>query len=309
MSVDREPPAVRRLGVVVRGGVEAEEVVPDLVEQASELGLEVFVEPLSRDVAPPGTAEYHDPSEVDAVVSLGGDGTLLRAARALVGTGTPLLGVNVGHLGFLTHAALGEVRTALSRLAAGEYLLEPRFTLAIETGVAGESNRALNEVVVNKAGAARVARLELFVSNGMDEEEELARFSADGVLVATPTGSTAYSLSAGGPIVEPSVDCLTVTPIAPHTLALRPVVLPPHLTVRIAPVEGESEMIVTLDGQEGFTLPTGGVRVYRSDDAVQLVRFAGQSFFETLRRKLRWGARPGASAGEASADPVGPTGE
>ncbi|HKK93620.1 MAG TPA: NAD(+)/NADH kinase [Longimicrobiales bacterium] len=300
MSVDREPPAVRSLGVVVRGGVEAEEVVPDLVRQASDLGIEVRVEPLSRDVAPPGTPEYHDPSEVDAVLSLGGDGTLLRAARALVGTGTPLLGVNVGHLGFLTHAALDEVGTALSRLASGDYLLEPRFTLAIETGVAGESNRALNEVVVNKAGAARVARLELFVSNGMDEEE-LASFSADGVLVSTPTGSTAYSLSAGGPIVEPSVDCLTVTPIAPHTLALRPVVLPPHLTVRIAPVEGESEMVVTLDGQESFTLPTGGVRVYRSDDAVQLVRFAGQSFFETLRRKLRWGARPGSLPGDASA--------
>jgi len=300
MSVDREPPAVRSLGVVVRGGVEAEEVVPDLVRQASDLGIEVRVEPLSRDVAPPGTPEYHDPSEVDAVLSLGGDGTLLRAARALVGTGTPLLGVNVGHLGFLTHAALDEVGTALSRLASGDYLLEPRFTLAIETGVAGESNRALNEVVVNKAGAARVARLELFVSNGMDEEE-LASFSADGVLVSTPTGSTAYSLSAGGPIVEPSVDCLTVTPIAPHTLALRPVVLPPHLTVRIAPVEGESEMVVTLDGQESFTLPTGGVRVYRSDDAVQLVRFAGQSFFETLRRKLRWGARPGSLPVDASA--------
>ncbi len=289
----RDVPTVGSIGVVVRGGVEASEVLAEVVAAAEALGIEVRVEPLARDVAPDGVGEYTDPTRVDAVVSLGGDGTLLRAARSLVGSATPLLGVNVGHLGFLTHATLDEIGPVLSRLASGEYLLEPRFTLAVETGVAGEAHRALNEVVVNKAGAARVARLDLFVDDGDGQEEELARFSADGVLVATPTGSTAYSLSAGGPIVEPSVDCLTVTPVAPHTLALRPVVLPPHLTVRIVPMEGESEMTVTLDGQESFTLPASGVRVRRSDDAVQLVRFEGQSFFETLRRKLRWSARPG----------------
>jgi len=289
-------PAVGSIGVVVRGGVAAEEVLPEVIRAASALGVEVRVESIALDAAPEGTPLYRSPSEVDAVVSLGGDGTLLRAARALVGTETPLLGVNVGHLGFLTHAAIAEVGPALSRLAAGTYELDPRYTLAVDAGVAGETHRALNEVVVNKAGAARVARLELFVESE-GREEELARFSADGVLVATPTGSTAYSLSAGGPIVEPSVDCLTVTPIAPHSLALRPVILPPHLVVRIAPVPGESEMIVTLDGQEGFSLPEGGVRVRRSDDAVLLVRFDGQSFFDTLRRKLRWAALPGGAVG------------
>ncbi len=288
-------PSIRSIGVVVRGGVEAGRVLPEVHRAADALGLSVRVEALAADAAPSGTPLYSDPSEVDAVVSLGGDGTLLRAARALVGTGTPLLGVNVGHLGFLTHAALDELGPSLARLASGDYQLDPRYTLAVDTGAAGESHRALNEVVVNKAGAARVSRLELFVQ-GAAGEEELARFSADGVLVATPTGSTAYSLSAGGPIVEPSVDCLTVTPIAPHTLALRPVILPPHLVVRIAPVEGESEMVVTLDGQEAFALPETGVRVRRSEDAVRLVRFNGQSFFDTLRRKLRWGARPGGTA-------------
>jgi NAD+ kinase len=295
--VIRDVPTIGSVGVVVRGGVEAKAVLADVVRAADALQVEVRVEPLALDDAPDGVGEYVHPSQVDAVVSLGGDGTLLRAARSLVGSGTPLLGVNVGHLGFLTHATLDEVGAVLSRLASGRYLLEPRFTLAVETGAAGESHRALNEAVVNKAGAARVARLEIFVDDGRGEEEELARFSADGVLVATPTGSTAYSLSAGGPIVEPSVDCLTVTPVAPHTLALRPVVLPPHLTVRIAPVDGEAEMTVTLDGQESFPLPSGGVRVYRSEDAVQLVRFEGQSFFETLRRKLRWAAAPGGAPG------------
>jgi NAD+ kinase len=296
--VIRDVPTVGSVGLVVRGGVDTSGVLAVVVRTAEALGIDVRVEPLAREFAPDGVGEYMDPGQVDAVVSLGGDGTLLRAARSLVGTGTPLLGVNVGHLGFLTHATLEEIGPVLSSLSSGQYLLEPRFTLAVETGVAGESHRALNEVVVNKAGAARVARLELFVDDGEDGEEELARFSADGVLVATPTGSTAYSLSAGGPIVEPSVDCLTVTPVAPHTLALRPVVLPPHLTVRIAPVEGESEMFVTLDGQESFPLPSGGVRVYRSEDALQLVRFEGQSFFDTLRRKLRWAAGPRGASGE-----------
>ncbi|MDT8368635.1 MAG: NAD(+)/NADH kinase [Longimicrobiales bacterium] len=288
--------AIRRVGIVVRGGARARDALGEVLTAAAALDIEVQVEPHSLDLAPAGTPSWTDPSEVDAVLSLGGDGTLLRAARSLVGVDTPLLGVNVGHLGFLTHAAIQEIGPALSSLSAGEYQLEPRFTLAVETGVAGETHRALNEVVVTRAGAARVARLELFVGEG-DREEELARFSADGVLVATPTGSTAYSLSAGGPIVEPSVDCLTVTPIAPHTLALRPIVLPPHLRVRIAPMMGEPEMTVTLDGQEGFTLPERGVDVCRSVDAVHLIRFDGESFFDTLRRKLRWGARPGGAMG------------
>jgi NAD+ kinase len=282
---------VGRIGVVVRDGERSIEVLSEVVAAARPLGIEVLVEPIALEVAPEGTGAYTAPADVDAVVSLGGDGTLLRAARALVGSGTPLLGVNVGHLGFLTHASLDEIAPTLSRLASGSYELERRFTLAVETGVAGEAHRALNEVVVNKAAVARVARLELFVGDG-DSEEELASFSADGVLVATPTGSTAYSLSAGGPLVEPTVDCLTVTPIAAHTLALRPIVLPPHLTVRIAPRAGEGEMIATIDGQEGFTLPEAGVRVRRSDDAVELVRFPDQSFFDTLRRKLRWAAGP-----------------
>lgn len=282
---------VSRIGVVVRDGERSRTVLGEVAAAARLLDLEVLVEPIALDVAPEGTGAYTDPDAVDAVVSLGGDGTLLRAARALVGRDTPLLGVNVGHLGFLTHASLDEIGPTLSRIASGDFELEPRFTLAVETGVAGEAHRALNEVVVNKAGVARVARLELFVGEGASEEE-LASFSADGVLVATPTGSTAYSLSAGGPLVEPTVDCLTVTPIAAHTLALRPIVLPPHLTVRIAPKTGEGEMIVTIDGQEGFVLPEGGVRVRRSEDSVKLVRFADQSFFETLRRKLRWGAGP-----------------
>lgn len=164
MAVRARP--VSRIGVVVRDGVRSREVLTEVIAAAKPLGLSIAVEPIALEDAPAGTSTYTDPTEVDAVVSLGGDGTLLRAARALVGTATPLLGVNVGDLGFLTQASLHEIEPTLERLASGSFGIEKRFTLAVETGIAGEAHRALNEVVVNKAGVARVARLELFVGDG-----------------------------------------------------------------------------------------------------------------------------------------------
>ncbi len=286
---------IRCIGVVVRDGERSTAVLQELIEAARSLEIEVRIEPGALDRADGVLTTYDDPSAVDAVVSLGGDGTLLRAARDLIGTGIPLLGVNLGRLGFLTHASIDEIRPALSRLAAGEYEVDQRLTLKVE-GLGGDPLQApqfvLNEVVVNKAGAARVARLELCVG-ATGREEPVGSFSADGVLVATPTGSTAYSMSAGGPIVEPSVDCLTVTPICPHTLAVRPLILPPHLSVRIVAAEPDPDIVFTIDGQAEVGMPEEGIRIQRADETLHLVRFPGQTFFGTLRRKLRWAARPG----------------
>lgn len=286
---------VRRIGVVVRDGERSESILAEMVEAAAPLGVELRVEPSAAGRAPDGLPVYEHPGQVDAVISLGGDGTLLRAARDLIGTDVPLLGVNLGHLGFLTHAGIDELGPALSSLAAGSYEVERRLTLRIdELGVEGPGrvHSALNEVVVTRAGVARVARLELFVGSE-GQEEEVGSFSGDGVLVGTPTGSTAYSLSAGGPIVEPSVDCLMVTPICPHTLAVRPLILPPHLSVRISGADPDPDLAATIDGQEGIPMPAAGIRIRRADVFLQLIRFPGQTFFGTLRRKLRWAARPG----------------
>jgi NAD+ kinase len=291
---------VRSLGVVVRqGGADAEKILARLATAARALDLELRVEPEAVAYAPEGTGTFEADCDdlPDLVVSLGGDGTLLRASRLILGRGVPLLGINLGHLGFLTAAADDELEQALDRVLAGDFVLEPRFTLQASVrdrdGTEVAAYRALNDIVVHKAGAARVARLEVRVGPA-GEEEDIGSFSGDGVIVATPTGSTAYNLSAGGPIVVPTMECLTVTPICPFTLAVRPLVVPSKEAVVVRALEPDPSLVLTVDGQDGRRLEDGEwVRVERGDAPLELVRFPGSTFFATLRRKLKWAARPG----------------
>lgn len=232
---------------------------------------------------------------VDLLLTLGGDGTLLRGARLVAGRDVPVLGINLGHLGFLTSIAEEGFEASLGRVLDGEYELDRRFTLEARVihadGSEGESYLALNDFVVHQAGVARVTRLDLFVGDA-DDRDEIGSFTGDGVVVATPTGSTAYSLSAGGPLIVPSVECIVVTPIAPHTLALRPLVIPAGEQVTVRGLERTESLVLTVDGQVGRELAAGDeVRVRRSDVRIALVRLPGQSFFATLRRKLNWAAR------------------
>lgn len=227
--------------------------------------------------------------DLDLVVTLGGDGTLLRGARLVATHGVPVLGINLGHLGFLTSAPREEIEPALERWRAGDYELDERMALAVHAedgdGTAGKVHLALNDAVLHKGGAARVIRLS--VSAWRDT---VGSYSADGIILATPTGSTAYSLSAGGPIVSPSVDCIIATPICPHTLGVRPLILPADETVTVEVLSPTEELILTIDGQEHERLiPGQKVVARRAPEPVRLVRFAGQTFFQTLRRKLKWG--------------------
>jgi NAD+ kinase len=229
-------------------------------------------------------------TKLDALMTLGGDGTLLRGARLLAGAETPILGVNLGRVGFLTTAARDSVATAVEALAAGRYAIERRQVLRAAIRGADGSERsathALNDVVVHKGGVARVVRLRVLIG-----KEEVGPYSADGIVVATPTGSTAYSLSAGGPIVVPGVEALVVTPICAHTLAVRPLVIPATSEVVIEPIAPwADDLLVSFDGQVGTTLVTGDrVEVRRADHRVLLVRLEGDSFFELMREKLHWG--------------------
>jgi NAD+ kinase len=228
-------------------------------------------------------------AELDLLLTLGGDGTLLRGARMVVLSGVPVLGINLGHLGFLTSAPRDEVEAALAHWLAGEYEIDERMALAVhaegEDGAAGKTHLALNDAVLHKAGAARVIRLSMRAMHDV-----VGSYSADGIILATPTGSTAYSLSAGGPIVSPTVDCIIATPICPHTLGVRPLVLPADETVTIEVLSPTEELILTIDGQEHERLVPGQkVVARRAEQPVRLVRFPGQTFFSTLRRKLRWG--------------------
>lgn len=227
---------------------------------------------------------------LDALVTLGGDGTLLRGARLLEGRETPILGVNLGRVGFLTSAARDSVEVAIEALATGRYAIERRQALrAVIIGVDGSERsltHALNDVVVHKGGVARVVRLRVLIDG-----DEVGPYSADGIVVATPTGSTAYSLSAGGPIVVPGVEALVVTPICAHTLAVRPLVIPSTCEVVIEPIAPwADDLLVSFDGQVGTTLVTGDrVQIGKSDHRVLLVRLEGDNFFELMREKLHWG--------------------
>jgi NAD+ kinase len=229
-------------------------------------------------------------AELDALVTFGGDGTLLRGARVLNGRETPILGVNLGRVGFLTTATRETLDPALDALVAGRYVTERRQALAasIRDGQGHErsTQMAVNDVAVHKGGVARVVRVNVFI-NG----ENVGPYSADGIIVATPTGSTAYSLSAGGPIVVPGVEAMVVTPIAAHTLAVRPLVVPGTYRIVIEPMAGwADDLLVSFDGQTGTTLAPGeSVDVRRADHRVCLIRLGGDGFFGRMRQKLHWG--------------------
>jgi NAD+ kinase len=228
--------------------------------------------------------------DLDALVTFGGDGTLLRGARLLAGRETPILGVNLGRVGFLTTATRETLEPALDCLVAGRYVTERRQALesAIKDG-RGETRAvqmAVNDIAVHKGGVARVVRVNVYI-NG----ENVGPYSADGIVIATPTGSTAYSLSAGGPIVVPGVEAILVTPIAAHTLAVRPLVVPASYRIVIEPMAGWSDdLLVSFDGQTGTTLAPGEkVDVRRADHRVCLIRLSGDGFFSRMRQKLHWG--------------------
>ena len=232
----------------------------------------------------------------DLVIAVGGDGTLLRAARAVAGTDTPVLGVNLGRLGFLTSFPDADIEAGLTDVFEGRALLDHRFTLRGHIERLGEADGdnflALNDIVIHTSGAARVAPLTLHVGSG-ERREEIGSFAADGVILATPTGSTAYSMSAGGPIVVPGVECIVVTPICPHSLAVRPLVLPAHRGICIGSLDPQGDHQLTVDGQVVQRLqPSDRVLIAREERPLALVRFPGQTFFKTMRRKLNWATRP-----------------
>lgn len=278
-----------RLGVVGHLGYPGlAQVLATLRGLAPALGLSLSFEDTICGVAGDG-AETIIANEQDAMLTLGGDGTLLRAARIVGDRTVPILGINLGRLGFLTCAPADGMEQALRRFAAGEYIVESRMTLHARVldadGVARAQWRALNDVVLHKGGFARVVTVAV-QANG----QRVAHYSADGVVLATPTGSTAYNLSAGGPVVYPTVETILLTPVSAHTLALRPLVLPPTAEITLRVEDGPNELLVTVDGQVGATFCKGETLVVRrSEHPVTVVRFPEGSFFATMREKLQWG--------------------
>jgi NAD+ kinase len=201
----------------------------------------------------------------------------------------PILGINLGRLGFLTSCGVDDIEAAVERLASGDFRAEARMALDVRAlDASGEERKrwfALNDVVLHKGGFARMVSLDV-EANG----ETVASYAADGIVIATPTGSTAYNLSSGGPIVYPTVESILLTAISPHTLSIRPLVLPPSAEVTVRADGGPEQLLVTVDGQVGTTFASGEtLTVCRSDHPVQIVRFPGTTFFTRMRRKLGWG--------------------
>ena len=225
------------------------------------------------------------------VIVLGGDGTLLSVARIFAATGTPILSVNLGYLGFLTEVRLADLYTTLEGWCSDCHTLDARVMLSAEVWRDGQmlsSHEALNDAVISKGDIARMGDFAVELDG-----KSVARFRADGVIVSTPTGSTAYSLSAGGPIVHPDVPSILITPVSPHSLALRPLVLPPTAEIAIYVEDGPEELLVTVDGQVGTTFATGDtLHIRRAERSVVIVRLPGTTYFARLRRKLGWGSVP-----------------
>jgi len=289
----------RHIAVVGRSAVRGGRVraaLDEVTAVADRFGASVAVETsLAALASGVGTADIEN-DDIDLLVSLGGDGTLLRAARSVFGRGVPVLGINLGSLGFLTSVSGACIGDALGRVLGGQYAIEERRTLEAEVcapeGEVRSRFRVLNDVVVHSAGAAQILRLDLWVG-AEDDLQEIGSFSGDGVILATPTGSTAYSLSAGGPIVVPEMNCFLVTPILPHTLAVRPLVVPGSEEITVAALDRREPLFLTADGHEGGPVGHSDRVVVRMGTfRVPLVRLPEHSFFATLRQKLNWAVRP-----------------
>ena len=277
----------RRVGLVAkRTSPEALRAATEVAQWLARRGLEVDCDEAVADGVDP--APIFDPAaDYDLVVVLGGDGTLLSVARAL-DRDVPILGVNLGTLGFLTEVGRAELYPALVDLLAGDYRVEERALLDVRlerAGGGGKSWRVLNDAVITKSALARIVELTYRIDGHL-----LAACRSDGLIISTQTGSTAYNLSAGGPILDPRLPVVVLTPICPHTLTLRPVVVPDSSVIEVTLETPREEVFLTLDGQEGAPLDQGDrVRVRRSEGRVRLVKTTDRGFFDGLRDKLHWG--------------------
>jgi len=282
---------MKKIGIIVKKGVpEALNAIKGLLPLLRRKGLQVFVE------SDPATIlkikGYHRkriPSLVDTVMVLGGDGTLLSVARLVGDKGIPILGVNVGGLGFITEITLNEIQESIDRIISGHYLVEERIMLSASVYRRGRKvfkASALNDVVIHKSALARMIGFDTHIN-----QRYVTALRADGLIISTPTGSTAHSLSAGGPILYPTLESFVITPICPHTLTQRPIVLPDKFILKITIKSGD-DVYLTLDGQTGFPLNVEDItEVKKADYKTRFIRFHDRDYFEILRTKLKWGER------------------
>ena len=290
---------MERIGIIVKQNKpEAITLARNLVEWLQPKKIEVYIEEEIKDLFYPPLAgpqlnsveREEIPIHVEMIIVLGGDGTLLSVARLVGAREVPILGVNLGGLGFLTEITLEELYRVLEKVIQEDFVTDERVVFnaaVIRRGERIAEFIVLNDAVINKGALARIIDLETTI-NG----EYLTTFKSDGLIISTPTGSTAYNLSAGGPIVYPSLHCIIITPICPHTLTNRPIVIPDDVEIRAVLKTRQQEVILTLDGQQGFSLEFEDVvEVRKAEGRILLIKSPYRHYFEVLREKLKWGER------------------
>ena len=273
------------------------ELLPDIISWTEEKNLEVHLTTRIRDnMEDPQAFSYQliesaeDFFKLDFLLALGGDGTMLSLARAVGDRNVPLLGIHLGELGFLAAVNVDQMFEKLDQVVAGNYLVQPRIVLKSTVYNGGKSNTffALNDMVIDRGKSHRMLVYELQANNHV-----IANYKADGLVVSTPTGSTAYSLAAGGPIVVPTMKTMVVTPICPHSLTLRPIVIPDDQTLNISfPSDHDDGIALAVDGQICEELGFGSkVEIQAADYTINMIGFPGSNYFRTLRKKMGWGRR------------------
>jgi NAD+ kinase len=285
---------MKRIGIVVKAQQEAMDKAGELETWLKGQGFEVLTR---QNIHAPITSRHclveninKAPSDLSCIVVLGGDGTFLSAIRWVQDTGIPVLGVNLGGFGFLTETPVDQLFSVMEKVIQDDYKTQERILLSAKVLRDGEQRACqtvLNDVVINKEALARIAHIHTYI-----DEDYLTTFKADGLVVATPTGSSAYSLSAGGPIVHPSLKTIILTPICPFTLINRPLIVPDTVTIKIKIEEGDSNIFLTFDGQVGLHVTHhDAIIVDKAPHTIQMIRTPGQSYYDVLKAKLRWSGR------------------
>ncbi len=283
---------MKNIGIISKHGKpEPPEILKELIPWLTGKGFNVFIDRETSDVMGiKGYSRSEIPELVDVVVVLGGDGTMLGAARLVAEKGIPILGVNLGGLGFITEVNQSDLFTAIETMLKGECSVEERIMIQADIMRDGEvmtTYTVLNDVVITKGALARIIDLETYVDHSY-----VTTFKSDGLIMSTPTGSTAYNLSAGGPIVHPVLDCIVLTPICPHTLTNRPIVLSGESLIEVGLKSESEDVFLTLDGQIGVSLEKGDVvEVKKSPHKTRLFIPCERDYFQVLREKLKWGER------------------
>ncbi len=283
---------MKKIGIIGKAGKqEPLDIIKELVPWLKAKGHEVFVDiENASQLNMQGTPRAQMPSIVDLIVVLGGDGTMISVARLVADKGIPILGVNIGGMGFLTAVQRDEIYDVMEKVLKDDCSVEERIMLnscVLRHSECITEYIAVNDVVVNKGALARIIDLEIYV-NGI----YLSTFKADGLIISTPTGSTAYALSAGGPILYPTLNSIIIAPICPHTLTNRPIVLPDDMQVEINLKSGKEDVFLTIDGQVGFSLRQNDmVVVKKSQHKARIFVPCERDYFQIIRAKLKWGER------------------